>query len=200
MIKQLMPLTRNKMEILAAIYEDGETHLLDISRQLKLHPYSVQKTMARLKPFLKSRKAGRTNLVSIDKASPSYQELARLIEDYRLHTKSSMVNSVIMHLTNLFSEDNVLACCLFGSYARMSFSEESDIDVLLVVKRKGPALRRKISQLSSVLGKEVSPLILSQSEFEKALKSREPTIMSLAQPRQRLVVRGAGYFLGAMER
>jgi len=197
MIKQLIPLTRNKMEILTAIYESGETHLLGISKRLNLHPYSAQKTLAGLKPFLRFRKAGRTNLISIDKTNQSYPELASLIEDYRLSAKSSAVNSIIQHLSNIFSGDNIIACCLFGSYARMSFSEESDIDVLLVVRRKESALRRKSSQLSSVLGKEVNPLILSQDEFEKALKSKEPALMSLEMPQQRLIVKGARYFLDA---
>lgn len=200
MIKQLMPLTRNKMEILTVIYEKSETHLLDISKHLNLHPYSVQKTLARLKPFLKSRKAGRTNIISIDETNQNYPELASLIEDYRLTTKSSIVNSITRHLANLFSGDNTLACCLFGSYARMSFSEESDIDVLLVVKKKESALRQKISQLSSVLGREVSPLVLSQNEFEKALKGKEPAIMSLERPQQRLIVKGTRYFLDAMSK
>ena len=66
MIKELIPLTKNKMEILKTIYDNQENHLLNISKKLKLHPYSVQKTLAKLKFVLKEKKAGRTIILSIE--------------------------------------------------------------------------------------------------------------------------------------
>ena len=199
MIKELIPLTKNKMEILKAIYEKKETHLLEIAKQLKLHPYSVQKTLAKLKPFLRERKAGRTVLLSIDKTNKKYFELINLIEDYNLTTKNKVVNSIIKHLTNLFTDKNILTCVLFGSYARLSFTKDSDVDVLLVVKRKNREIKNEISQLSTILGKEVSPLILSEKEFLSTVNKKEPSIISLKKPSQRLIIKGVDYFLEKIE-
>jgi len=198
MIEKLIPLTKNKMEILKVIYEKRETHLLEIAKELRLHPYSAQKTLAKLKPILAEKKAGRTNLFSINKTQANYSDLVCLIEDYRLRTKNKSVSSIISHLANLFSDRNVLVCCLFGSYARVSFTKESDIDVLLVVRKRGAEIKSKISQLSSVLNKETSPLLLSEKEFNEALMRKEPSIMSLKQPKQRLIIKGADYFLEKM--
>lgn len=195
MIDELIPLTKNKIEILKTIYEKEETHLLDITRQLNLHPFSAQKTLAKLKPLLAEKKAGKTNLFSINKIQSGYIDLACLIEDYRLNTKNKVVNSIIKHLTNLFSDKNVFVCCLFGSYARLSFTKESDIDILLVVNTKTSSIKKKVSQLSSLFNKEVNPLILTEKEFIESLIQKEPAIMSLNKPSQRLIIKGANYFL-----
>ena len=198
MITKLIPLTKNKMEILKAIYDNEETHLLEIAKKLKLHPYSVEKTLSKLKIFLREKKAGRTIVLSIDKTGKEYLELINLIEDYKLSTQNKIVNSIISHLINLFSDEGILTCVLFGSYARLSFTKNSDIDILLIVKQKNKKLKNKISQLSTILGKEVSPLILSEKEFTSALAKKEPSIMSLEKPSQRIIIKGVDYFLKKM--
>ncbi|MEA3378472.1 MAG: nucleotidyltransferase domain-containing protein [Nanoarchaeota archaeon] len=195
MIKELIPLTKNKIEILKIIYDNEESYLLEIAKKLKLHPYSVQKTLSKLKLFLKEKKAGRTILLSIDKTKKQSSELIKIIEDYKLSTKNKKINSIISHLTNLFLDKNILTCVLFGSYARLSFTTESDIDILLIVKKKNVKIKNKISQLSTILGKEVNPLILSEKEFMLALTKKEPSIMSLKKPSQRLIIKGVNYFL-----
>ncbi len=195
MIEKLIPLTKNKIEILKVIYEEEETHLLYISKKLKLHPFSIQKTLTKIKPLLKEKKVGKTILLSLDKVQIKYLELAQLIEDYRLTTNDKTVNSIIKHLINLFSNKNIVVCCLFGSYARISFDEESDIDILLVVKEKNKELKNKISQLSSILGKETNPLIFSEKEFSEFVTNKEASIMTLRKPSQRLIIKGAKYFL-----
>ena len=194
MIEKLIPLTKNKIGILKIIYEKEETYLLNIAKELKLHPYSAQKTLLKLKPFLKSKKAGKTILISLDKTIDKYPLLVKLIEDYRLETKNKTVNSVIKHLTNLFSEDNILTCVLFGSYARLSFSNKSDVDILLVVK-PNTEIKKKISQLASITGKEINPLILSEKEFKNMINNKEVSVMTLKKPSQRLIIKGSDYFL-----
>lgn len=199
MIEKLFPLTKNKMDILKIIYEKGETHLMDISKQTRLHPFSVQRTLADVRHLFNKKKAGRTILLSIDKNQPQYFELACLIEEYRLNTNNKSVNSIIKHIRNLFFGDNILACCLFGSHARLAFTEKSDIDILLVVKQKDKELIRNASRLSTVLGKTVNPLILTEEEFHNMIKNKEPSIMTLKTPVQRLLVKGAEYFVKSME-
>ncbi|MDI6737634.1 MAG: nucleotidyltransferase domain-containing protein [Nanoarchaeota archaeon] len=199
MIEKLIPLTKNKIDLLKAIYEAGETHLLDIARRTKLHPFSVKRSLSGIKYLLNEKKAGKTILLSIDKNQESYLELAGLIERYRLNTGNKKVNSAIKHIRNLFSEENIILCCLFGSYARLAFAEKSDIDLLLVAKQKNKEIIRNASRLSTVLGKTVNPLILTEEEFHDMIKNKEPSIMTLKTPAQRLLVKGAEYFVRSME-
>jgi len=195
MIEKLLPLTKNKIEILKIIYEENEIHLSKIAKKLKLHPYSAQKTLSKLKLILKEKKAGKTIILSLDKTQNKYFLMAELIEDYRLNTKNKIVNSIIKHSVNLFSSKNILTCVLFGSYARLSFTKESDIDLLLVVKEKNNEIKKKISQLTTITGKEVNPLIISEKEFETMIDNKEMSIMTLKQNSQRFIIRGIKYFL-----
>lgn len=199
MIEKLIPITKNKMDILKVVYESGETHLLDIARRTRLHPFSVKRSLSGIMHLLNEKKAGRTILLSIDRNQEHYFELASLIEQYRLNTGNKFVSSVIKHIRNLFSGGNILVCCLFGSYARLAFTEKSDIDILLIVKQKDKELNRNASRLSTVMGKTVNPLILAEDEFHNMIKNKEPSLMTLKEPSQRLLIKGAEYFLRSME-
>lgn len=191
MITELLPLTKNKLEILKEIYEKGETHLLEISKNLKTHPYSTKKTLDSLKFLLTEKQVGKTKSVSLNKNLSSYNQLISLIEEYRLKTKDQNLNLILKNIKNLFNEENILICCLFGSYAKQSYNADSDIDLLIVIERKNKEISKKIDQLSSILTKEISPLILSKEKFKEAVANKEPAIISLKKPAQRRVIRGS---------
>ena len=196
MICTLLPLTKNKMEILKTIYEEKESHLSELAKQLKLHPFSVQKTLSKLKHLLKERKAGRTIILSINKDLNEYLELCSLIEDYKLKTEDPIVKLLIKNLQEFFSKDtNILCCIIFGSIARGLYNKESDIDLLFIVKSKFREIHRRCNQLASVLNKEINPLIMNEEEFIKATQSGEATIFSILEPSQRLIAVGRNYFL-----
>lgn len=192
MIQKLLPLTENKLKILRFIYEKKETHLLDIAKNLNIHPYSLQKTIKSLKQVLEERKAGKTILLTLDKNAAGYHDLTLIIEDYKLKTE----NKILKVLINKIQEqpENVLCCILFGSYARNTFNEKSDIDLLFVVKKKNEVSKR-ISRLSVLLNKEINPLIFTEKEFKKAIKIREPTIATILEPAQRIIIIGKEWFL-----
>ena len=99
-------------------------------------------------------------------------------------------------LKKKFSKDkNVLSCLVFGSYAREAVKESSDIDLLFVVKRKDKGLLKKCSHLSTLLGKEINPLVFNEKQFKEVLRIKEPAITSLLEPSQRLIILGREYFL-----
>jgi predicted nucleotidyltransferase len=196
MIGKLLPLTENKLKILKFIYEKKAAHLQEISKALKIHPYSLQKTLKSLKPVLEERKAGRTILLSLDKKIPDYLDLLLTIEDYKLKTENKDVRLLIKNLQDFFSQDkNILSCLVFGSYAREAITEISDIDLCFIVKKKDEDISRKCSGLPTLLGREINPLIFDEVEFKKALKIKEPAIVSILEPSQRIIVLGKSYFL-----
>lgn len=71
-------------------------------------------------------------------------------------------------------QENVYKIVLYGSYARGDFTEESDIDVLILLncdKEQVMKYRKQISRLSSRIGLkndvEVSLLLRDRETFEK---------------------------------
>lgn len=193
---KLLPLTKNKSRILKFIYEKKETHLQEIAKSLNIHPFSLQKTIKSIKPVLEEKKAGKTILLSLDRKVPDYLDLLVIIEDYKLKTEDRALKLLIRNLQEFFSKDgNVLSSIVFGSYAREAVKEASDIDLLFVVKKKDKEIPRKCSQLSTLLGKEINPIIFNEMGFKEALRAKEPFIASLLEPSQRLIVTGKEYFL-----
>ena len=196
MINRILPLTENKLRILKEIYEKKEIYLLEISRNLKIHPFSAQKTLKSIKSLLEEKKRGKTFILSINKRLNDYFEIICFIEYFKLETKNRDLIILIKNLQEFFSSDkNVLSCILFGSYARESHSEKSDIDILFVVKFKDKEILNKCRNLSSLLSKEVNPIILNEKEFLIALKTKEPMIATILEPSQRLLITGKEYFL-----
>src|SRR3989338_11030874 len=196
MIEKLIPLTKNKLEILKSIYENKETHLSSLSKELKIHPFSVQKTLKSIKGLLNEKKAGRTISLSINKNLREYFELCGIIEDYKLEAKDRILNLLIRNLQEFFSKDkNILSCVIFGSFARQSYEKGSDIDLLFVVKTRQDDIAKTISQIGSVLGREMNPIIMNEKELAAALKTKEPAVISILEPSQRLIIVGKEYFL-----
>lgn len=196
MINKLLPITENKLRILKEIYEKKEIYLLEISRNLKIHPFSVQKTLKSIKFLLEEKKRGKTFVLSINKRLNDYFEIISLIEYFKLETRNRDLIILIKNLQEFFSSDkNILSCILFGSYARESHSEKSDIDSLFVVKSKDKEISDKCRNISSLLSKEINPIILNEKEFLIALKTKEPMIATILEPSQRLLITGKEYFL-----
>ena len=196
MIQKLLPLTENKLKILKFIYEKKETYLHEIAKELKIHPFSAQKSLKTLKMLLEEKNAGKTILLSLNKNMLGYIELLSIIEDYKLKTDNRILRLVIKNLQEFFSKDkNISSCLVFGSYAREAAKESSDIDLLFVVEKKGKDIIKKCSKLSTLLGKEINPLIFNEAGFKEALKIKEPTIAALLEPSQRLIVIGKEFFL-----
>jgi len=195
-----MIFTKNQLRVLEHLHKNKEVHLLEISRVLKIHPYSLQKTVKSLSKVLVKRKVGRTILLSIDKLLPNYLDLIYTIESFMLETKKGALNLLIKDLQRRFSKDkNVLACCIFGSYARSGQTKESDVDLLFVVKKKSSEIEDFCSKLSQVLSKEINQIVLTEKEVKTALKTKEPAIVSLLEPSQRLLVCGREWFLKATQ-
>jgi len=195
-----MIFTKNQLRVLEYLHKKGEAHLLEISRALKIHPYSLHKTLKAVNKILIKRKVGRTVLLSIDKLIPNYLDLICTIESFMLETKKGALKILIKDLQRLFSKNkNVLACCIFGSYARSGQTKDSDVDILFVVKKKCAEIDDLCSKLSQMLNKEVNQIVLTENEFKTALKTREPAIVSLLEPSQRLLISGKEWFLKAVQ-
>ena len=80
-------------------------------------------------------------------------------------------------------KDMILRVVLFGSVARGESDEESDIDILVVLKNGGRKLRDEISMASfdSILNNNVilSPIVMEKKIYEWHKKYRDPLYNSI---------------------
>ena len=99
------------------------------------------------------------------KALINLSEIERKEEYFQKHEKLALLfNDLLKELSN-----NVVCVVLFGSYAKETFSKESDIDLLILTQKKED-LASIIRKTSSLHNKEINPLIFTLEEFKKRKK------------------------------
>ena len=202
MIESLLPLSKNKMDILTQIYERQPTHSRKIALELKIHPYLTKKYIDNLasKQILEQQRAGRIILLTINSIQEGIEQVIYLIESYKQATDHKILKNIIKNLLEHFAQNNaILSCVLFGSYARGAATKDSDVDILFVIKNPSAQaiISKKLSQLGTLMNLNFSPVIMSEEEFHSTLTSQEPTTITLLKPSQRIIISGIEYFIRA---
>ena len=95
------------------------------------------------------------HLSEIEKKSEFYErdkELGIMLEDFA---------------SSLKPKPSILSIVLFGSYAKGTAAEESDIDILLLVAKGGLNTEKVARDIYAKYGKEISPIVMTMSDFRK---------------------------------
>jgi len=80
---------------------------------------------------------------------------------------------------------------IFGSYAKSIQTKESDIDIFIITNKK-PDLTSLVRNIHAKYGKEITPLILTKSQF----KTDKPIIKEIFQ--HHILLTGFEYFINLM--
>lgn len=79
--------------------------------------------------------------------------------------------------------DDVEAICLFGSYARGDAGEDSDIDLLVLVRRAEPTIKRDALDIGGELWAEtgflVSPSVIDRDRYDTWRLQERPLVMAI---------------------
>lgn len=145
----------------------------EITKSLNETYSNINKIITRLinEKVLDKKVVGHAFQCSINKISDKAKAFIYLSEVERneeYFKKYEKINLLFSDLLKAFS-DNVLCIVLFGSYAKENFSKESDIDLLILTKKKDN-LAQIIRRVSSLHNKEINPLIFTIKDFHKRRK------------------------------
>ena len=81
---------------------------------------------------------------------------------------TNLLREFVYEATNV-SKDNLVKIILFGSYAKRTYTESSDVDVAVVVKTREPAFELLIAEAVDMLekrfGKEIQAHYFNEKEF-----------------------------------
>ncbi len=176
---------------IAGIYDGNPKQELSIralAKQLKgtySYVYAEIEKMAEEKTILVAVK-GRAKMCSLNLESDKAKALLAMnsINEKEIFLKKHRIISQLLNeFVNRVGTENVYAIVLFGSYAKGSASEKSDIDLLVVGSSKA-VLDNKINSEANSLqaryGKELNPLIIDKPMFIKSMKSKEVTAVKEA--------------------
>jgi len=90
--------------------------------------------------------------------------LIKLIEDYKTLTFSMMNKKVYVMIEDLIKQRDII---IFGSYAKNTFNEKSDIDILVIGRKS-----KKLTKLAKIQPKSINLHFSTITEFEKLLKQK----------------------------
>jgi len=133
---------------------------------------------------LNEEKVGAYSNISVNFDSESARKIIERISMKK--TQDFLKKDVVLKklLVELVTESNrsapneLLSIVLYGSYAKGTQTQNSDIDVLFLVSSFGVSgeLERTSSFVGKRYGKPVSPLVTTPVEFGKMLKSEKPMV------------------------
>lgn len=139
----------------------GKTHVRGVARKLKLSPSVAQHYLASYckEGLLEKEKFANTVSYRL-KETPLALELKRM---YFI--------SLLPEFTAKFIKENqsVATLALYGSHAKGTYDEKSDVDLLAISQKKEMSLK-SIRGLEKKIGKEVKIQVFSLSEWDNLLE------------------------------
>jgi DNA-binding transcriptional ArsR family regulator len=143
---------------------DRDVPIAEIARELELDPGGVAREATRLEQagLIESVRVGRQRYLRPNTSSPYYEPLRDLLA--RAYGPPQLIAHELAHVSG------VERALIYGSWAARYHGRPgqppNDIDLLVVGRPERRALGRAVRKLSSDLGLEVEPHIVSVEDFE----------------------------------
>ena len=177
-------ITRSKLgykKIMKLFYEDKtvKLHLREIARLTKLHEPSVSRFLNSLEKdqILKSEKDGNLKKYSVKKGLRAY--LIFEIFDLERFEKLPSIrrNAIKIYLDNL--HERPVFAVLFGSTAKGTYKQDSDIDVLIIMNRK-ISVEKAEKETDALTAMRISTFQITYKDFLVELKIKEDKVVQSA--------------------
>jgi len=164
---ELLPLFRSRGQgrLLARVYlePDRPAPLAQLARELRLDGGGITREANRLERagLVRSERVGRSRVLHPNEDSPYYPELSGLL--LKAFGPATILGPALARV------DGIEHAYLFGSWAARYQGEPgpppADIDLLLIGTPEWGAVARVARELTSLLGREVNPTILSPDQW-----------------------------------
>jgi predicted nucleotidyltransferase len=118
-----------------------------------------------------SEMRGNQKYFSLNRKYPLLRELEKI------HNAKYGVASLLKKKINKLKD--LQSAWIFGSYAKNSFQQESDIDLLLVGSHSSIEAKRLILPLGKDLGREISIMDMTEKELQSRKKKKDEFIKNI---------------------
>jgi predicted nucleotidyltransferase len=159
--------------------KNASFHLREISRQTKLFEPSVYRFLNGLEKdnILKSIKEGNLKKYSIKKDIIAYYIFQAFDLEKFERLPNIRQNAVKTYLNSLPQQPIFIV--LFGSTAKETFKEDSDIDILLITNQKIDTKKAE-KEANALKGIKISSFQITFNNFLKELKMKEDKVVQSA--------------------
>ncbi len=162
-------------EILKLFFEDSkkEYYFREIAKNLKKEPSHYQKYLDNLvdDKILLDERRGNMRFFRLNKEHPLYEEIKSII------SKTSGLENELKKLIDKL--DNVECAFIFGSIARGTENNNSDIDLMLIGNIDQEALTIMVSSIEGKIAREINYHIYSSQEIIKKIKEKNNFISNI---------------------
>jgi len=162
-------------EILKLFFKDPEKeyYFREIAKNLNKEPSHYQKYLDNLvadKVLLDERR-GNMRFFRLNEKHPLYKEIKSII------SKTTGLENELKELIDIL--DNVECAFVFGSIAKGTENNNSDVDLMLIGDIDQNALIAQISSLEGKIAREINYHIYSRQEIIKKIKERDGFISNI---------------------
>lgn len=172
---------KGKEKILECFYRNKskELYFSEILRETNLTQNTTLKHLSNLKKnnlIISTKKIAHTFYNINSKNSQIYSIFSYF--DYKRFNElpSSRKRTIIEFLDNL--ETKPLIALIFGSTAKKTFTEESDIDILLVFNKKEEVDKKIIKDLEATTGFHIQTFIIDYAYFKEQILKEEDKVIT----------------------
>jgi predicted nucleotidyltransferase len=154
---------------------ERQHHLRELAHVLNKDPGNLSREMRRLskRGLFNVLAKGRLKLFSLNKKNPLYKEIKGII--LKTQGPPVIIGQALQGLKGLET------ALLYGSYVDQSADLGSDIDLLLIGELSSLDLAKILRPLEKKLGREIHFRIMSQIEFDKRIKAKDPFLMTVVK-------------------
>lgn len=152
----------------------GEFYANDIARKTDLAPSTIAKEMPLIQNIGLVIRRSQGNLVfyKINNQSVIFNELKRIF------LKFEMLDEII---SRDLPKDKIKYALIYGSFAKGTESQSSDIDLLVIGDINEDLLLRSISKSEKTIGREINYLLWKEEEFSERLARKIPLIKEISK-------------------
>ncbi len=172
-------INRRRVLTLLVLHPDRALHVREIARLTGSPAGTLNKELMRLHGagLLVRERVGNQVRYAANRASPVFAELAAILR------KTVGLADVLADALAPAS-DSIASAFVFGSMARASESEGSDVDVMLIGTLGFADSIELLYPAQERLGREINPKVYSAAEWRAAVKAKNPFAAEvLAQPK-----------------
>lgn len=152
----------------------SEFHANAIARKTGLAPSTIAKEMPLIYNIglVLRRTQGNLVLYKINNQSVIYNELKRIF------LKFEMLDEII---SRDLPKEKIKYALIYGSFAKGTESQSSDIDLLIIGDVNEDALLRSISKTERTIGREINYLLWKEGEFLERVEKKIPLIKEISK-------------------
>ena len=160
---------KTEIRILEQIYLNPGIHKRKLSKQLKLGMPSIDYGLKKINQLLKQKKSGNQINYSIDYSKEALIPALSAVEHSRFERFPAKVKLSINDFLKELEAKPIIAV-IFGSYASGTYSNNSDIDVLLVFQKieNSKNIENTAKKISMKTNTQLNPVYLSYQEFKES--------------------------------